>query len=236
MPDPVPSPAILDRVRLLMRRDLKIGPDIPIEPETPFFGGSADIDSLDILLLLTSIEREFGIRIPSEEVGRRIFENVSTLCSYLQTQIDGKSAPAPLAGSAAPKTIESLPHRSPFLFISTLLNIADGQSAEGIWSVTGTEDFFRGHFPGKPIVPGVLIAEALAQLCGLAKSGTNGGGRLARVDVRFDESVVPPADIKLVARVSRSIGSLIQYEVQASHRGNIVARGSITLGFSGPTS
>jgi len=81
-------------------------------------------------------------------------------------------------------------------------------------------------------VPGVLIAEALAQLSGFAKSGSKGGGRLARVDVRFDESVIPPADIKLVTRVSRSIGSLIQYEVQASCGGNIVARGSITLGFS----
>jgi 3-hydroxyacyl-[acyl-carrier-protein] dehydratase len=212
-----------------MRRDLKLGPDIPIEPETPFFGGDADIDSLDILLMLTSIEREFGIRIPSEEVGRQVFANVNSLCQYLQTHMNAKAS----AGAAATgKSLDSLPHRPPFRFVSSLLKVVDGESAEGIWSVTGQEDFFRGHFPGKPIVPGVLIAEALAQLSGFAKSGSKGGGRLARVDVRFDESVIPPADIKLVTRVSRSIGSLIQYEVQASCGGNIVARGSITLGFS----
>lgn len=235
MPDPASPADILERVRLIMRRDLKLGPDISIEPDTPFFGGQADIDSLDILLMLTSIEKEFGIRIPSEEVGRQVFENVSTLCQYLQTRVDAKPTAA-AAPAAANQSLDRLPHRPPFRFVSSLLKVVDGESAEGIWTLTGREDFFRGHFPGKPIVPGVLIAEALAQLCGLAKSNSNGSGRLARVDVRFDESVIPPAQIKLTTRVARSIGSLIQYDVEASCNGSPVARGSITLGFSGPKS
>src|SRR4051812_20252935 len=60
---PTPSDTFV-RVEKLMRRDLKLGADIEINEETPFFGSSADIDSLDILLLLGSIEKEFGLKIP----------------------------------------------------------------------------------------------------------------------------------------------------------------------------
>lgn len=61
-----------------------------------------------------------------------------------------------------------LPHRPPFLFISELEEVVPGQSATGSWHLTGDEDFFRGHFPGRPTLPGVLMVEALAQLGGVA--------------------------------------------------------------------
>jgi len=76
-----------------MRRDLKLGGDIDINENTPFFGSNADIDSLDILLLLGSIEKEFGLRIPSEAIGREVFQNVGTLVGYVEQNRAGRSGP-----------------------------------------------------------------------------------------------------------------------------------------------
>ena len=61
-----------------------------------------------------------------------------------------------------------LPHREPFLFITSVLEVVPGTSASATWELTGDEDFFRGHFPGRPTLPGVLMVEALAQVGALA--------------------------------------------------------------------
>ncbi len=58
---------------------------------------------------------------------------------------------------------EILPHREPFAFITTIDEVAAGESARCSWVLTGDEDFFAGHFPGRPTLPGVLMLEALAQ-------------------------------------------------------------------------
>ena len=58
-----------------------------------------------------------------------------------------------------------LPHRDPFAFITTIDEVVAGESARCSWNLTGDEDFFAGHFPGRPTLPGVLMLEALAQ-CG----------------------------------------------------------------------
>src|SRR5918998_2382039 len=81
---PPPTSETLGRVTMIIRRDLKLGDDVPVTADMPFFGGDADIDSLDILLLLSSIEKEFGLRIPSEAVGREVFANVGTLVRYIE--------------------------------------------------------------------------------------------------------------------------------------------------------
>ena len=61
-----------------------------------------------------------------------------------------------------------IPHRPPFLLISALTSITPGHEASGIWTLTGAESFFPGHFPGRPTTPGVLMLEALAQVGAVA--------------------------------------------------------------------
>ena len=67
-----------------------------------------------------------------------------------------------------PRPDEVLPHRPPFLFVDELTAIVPGESARGIWRLTGDEWFFPGHFPGRPTLPGVLMCEAIAQVGAIA--------------------------------------------------------------------
>ncbi len=66
--------------------------------------------------------------------------------------------------SSFPAPSEIIPHRPPFLFVDSLTALQPGLSATGLWHLTGSEDFFVGHFPGRPTLPGVLICEAIAQV------------------------------------------------------------------------
>jgi 3-hydroxyacyl-[acyl-carrier-protein] dehydratase len=224
------------RVETIIRRDLKFGPDITITEDMPFFGGDADIDSLDILLLLSSVEKEFALRIPSEAVGREVFATVGSLVRHIEQHRAGGGATGAGASPAPAPSIDPLsrlPHGEPFRFVTRVLAVTDGESAEGVWSLTGGEPFFAGHFPGQPLVPGVLIAEALAQVSGLAAGVRQGNGRLAQVDVRFEQPVAPPAEIRLTSRLTRTMGGLRQFDVTAFVDAAVVARGTVTLSFGG---
>jgi len=107
-----------------------------------------------------------------------------------------------------PEPAAVLPHRSPFLFVTSVTAVEPGQSAEGTWELTGEEPFFAGHFPGRPTLPGVLMVESLAQLGGIAvlldqryagKLPLFGGIEKAR----FRRQVVPGDTLELAVTLDR---------------------------------
>ena len=75
--------AIANRLAELLRRDLKLGPDVELHMDTALFGGELDLDSLDALLLVQSIEREFGLRVPTEAIGPTVFATLGTLAGFV---------------------------------------------------------------------------------------------------------------------------------------------------------
>ena len=106
-----------------------------------------------------------------------------------------------------------LPHRYPFLLVDRVVELEPGQSIVAIKNVTINEPFFEGHFPGHPVMPGVLIVEALAQasglLIGLSGTMTDKDDRifyLAKVDnARFLRPVVPGDQLRLEVQLKRLI-------------------------------
>ncbi|HTL29515.1 MAG TPA: 3-hydroxyacyl-ACP dehydratase FabZ family protein [Tepidisphaeraceae bacterium] len=228
-----PDQKTIDHIKTILRRDLKLGPDAQIADDMPFFNSDVDLDSLDMLLLVTSIEKEFGIKIPNEAVGKQVFENITTLASYIHEQMkaQGETSSSTAGGAQTPDDLLArLPHRDPFRFVSKIVEIKPGETAEAVWTLTGNEVFFAGHFPGRPLVPGVLIAEALAQLSGLIAPDREAmEGKLAHVDVRFEQAVCPPAEIVLHSRLARAMGPLQHFEVHATLGDQTIAKGSLTL-------
>jgi 3-hydroxyacyl-[acyl-carrier-protein] dehydratase len=229
MPTPL-DPDILQQIKSILRRDLKLGADADLPDDMPFFGGDVDLDSLDMLLLVTSIERGFGVRIPNEAVGKEVFQNVASLAKYVQDHRGQGGSAAPAAATSSTDWLSHLPHGPGFRFLSRVTEVQPGEHARGVWSLNGDEPFFAHHFPGRPIVPGVLIAEAMAQLSGFAGPQESGAkGQIAHVDVRFERAVAPPADIDLFAKLVGVHGKLQMFECAASVGADEVARGTITL-------
>ncbi len=101
---------------------------------------------------------------------------------------------------------EILPHRYPFMLVDRILEIEDGKRAVGIKNVTINEPFFQGHFPGEPIMPGVLIVEAMAQVGAVALlSLPENKGKLGLFtgieNMKFKSTVTPGDTLKMTAEI-----------------------------------
>ncbi|RCX19107.1 3-hydroxyacyl-[acyl-carrier-protein] dehydratase [Fontibacillus phaseoli] len=132
---------------------------------------------------------------------------------------------------------EIIPHRPPFLLVDRILEMEDGKRAVGIKNVTINEPFFVGHFPDFPVMPGVLIAEALAQVGAAAilnvESNRGKIGFLAGMDgFRFRGQVVPGDQLRLEVEITRMKGSIGKGQAVAKVDDKVVAEGEIMFALS----
>ena len=110
--------------------------------------------------------------------------------------------------SSFPLPADVLPHRPPFLFVDEITAVEPGVSAAGTWHLTGDEWFFKGHFPGRPTLPGVLMCEAIAQVGAIAVLvGGNHPGKIPLFGgldgARFRRQVQPGDTLELVVELGR---------------------------------
>jgi 3-hydroxyacyl-[acyl-carrier-protein] dehydratase len=132
------------------------------------------------------------------------------------------------------QVLELLTHRYPFLLIDRVLEIEHGKRLSAIKNVTINEPFFQGHFPGQPVMPGVLVLEAMAQATGLLAFTEMGEEHKSKLYLlvgidkgRFRDQVLPGDQLVLNISLKRSMRNIGIYQCEAVVDGAVVAEAEI---------
>jgi 3-hydroxyacyl-[acyl-carrier-protein] dehydratase len=158
-------------------------------------------------------------------------------------QDQGAAGPAP--GEGAPKgypvdtagIMRSLPHRYPFLMIDRVEDVVKGQSAVGIKNVSINEYYFQGHFPHVPLMPAVLVVEAMAQAAAVlvmetiaapGSTGTKGVYFMSVEEAKFRRPVSPGDQLRIYVTVKRNRGMVWKFSGVAKVEGVVVAEATYT--------
>lgn len=130
--------------------------------------------------------------------------------------------------------MEMIPHRYPFLLIDRVKEIVSGESAIGIKNVTSNEPFFEGHFPNYPIMPGVLIIEAMAQTSAVLVAENMGSEKNRLVyfmtinQARFRKPVLPGDQLQLAVRKEQNRANVWKFRGEARVDGNLKAEANFS--------
>jgi len=127
--------------------------------------------------------------------------------------------------------MQYLPHRYPFLLVDRVVTCTPGESLQALKNVTINEPFFQGHFPGRPVMPGVMIIEALAQAAGLLAFATQGGPPdpnqtfyFVSIDkARFRRPVLPGDQLTLSVTFDRILRGIWRFSAKATVDGETAA-------------
>lgn len=146
-----------------------------------------------------------------------------------------EAAPATLAAVDIQRILDYLPHRYPFLMVDRIVEIDGDNSAIGIKNVTVNEPHFQGHFPTRPVMPGVLILEAMAQtagaICIAAANGVRPPGvvYLTSIDAaKFRRPVVPGDTLRIHVAKMRQRMNLWKFRAEAQVDGLVVAEAVVS--------
>ena len=148
--------------------------------------------------------------------------------------MDGQSTPPALTIDIL-RIMEMIPHRYPLLLVDKLIDVVPGESAVGLKNVTANEPHFQGHFPGRPVMPGVLIIEAMAQTAAVivvASLGKESEGKLVYFmsieNARFRKPVVPGDQLRLHCRKERQRANVWKFSCEARVDDTVVAEAVYT--------
>jgi 3-hydroxymyristoyl/3-hydroxydecanoyl-(acyl carrier protein) dehydratase len=143
------------------------------------------------------------------------------------------------------KITSILPHRNPFLFVDRVIKIKKDQKIVAEKDLSYDDYFFSGHFPGNPVMPGVLVSEALAQTSGLllgltfekesqAVDNKMQSFFLANVNIKFFNPAKPEETLRLEAKLKKKYGKFFLFEVAADVLKRRIAKGTLTLAMGNP--
>lgn len=149
--------------------------------------------------------------------------------------MDGQAASPAASTIDIHRIVQMIPHRYPFLLIDRLLDVVPGESAVGLKNVTMNEPHFQGHFPNRPVMPGVLIVEAMAQTAAVivvSQLGAAAEGRLVYFmsieNARFRKPVEPGDQLKIYCKKERQRANVWKFSGEAKVDGVVVAEASYT--------
>ncbi len=143
------------------------------------------------------------------------------------------SSEAPASGLGILDILRVLPHRYPFLLVDRILEVEPGKKVVGLKNVTFNEEFFLGHFPGNPVMPGVLLIEAMAQVGAFMLIAATDGPRrrqlrLAGLDaVRFRRPVVPGDQVLFTVEFMAAKRSIVKVRGEARVDGHLCVEAEI---------
>jgi 3-hydroxyacyl-[acyl-carrier-protein] dehydratase len=132
------------------------------------------------------------------------------------------------------QSLSFLPHGPEFRFLDRLLLLEPGRTGRGEYTLRGHEPFLAGHFPAQPLLPGVLLIEAAAQLAGVVAQSDPTipplpGLKLTAVRAKIMGTARPGESVQLEAQVTARLGRLVQAQTKATVDGRIVLQAELTL-------